>query len=162
MGLKNKRRNFLRAALIAGGGTGTEARTVEPQQAHRADLAELAPMLGIRGLSVTAVSITESIELVDATGRQSHPTKRGCVTGKPPALLARLGMDSPVHPPRARDQARTRLRPGVDFGLTKPLKSRSSQWTPARVPAFVGQGIDGCPRFFTANPRKAYWGASAA
>lgn len=68
-------------------------------------------MLGIRGLSVTAVSITESIELVDATGRQSHPTKRGRGTGKPPALLARLGMDSSECTHRVRA-----IKPGQGFG----------------------------------------------
>ena len=51
-------------------------------------------MLGIRGLSVTALSTTEYIELVDMTGRQWHPAKRGRITGKPPAVLDRLGMDS--------------------------------------------------------------------
>ena len=55
---------------------------------------ELAPVMGIRGLSVTALSSTEYIELVDVTGRQWHPTKRGRITGKPPAVLYRLGMDS--------------------------------------------------------------------
>ena len=55
---------------------------------------ELAPMMGIRGLSVTALSSTEYIELVDMTGREWHPTKRGRITGKPPAVLDRLGMDS--------------------------------------------------------------------
>ena len=50
--------------------------------------------MGIRGLSVTVLSTTEYIELVDMTGRHWHPTKRGRITGKPPAVLDRLGMNS--------------------------------------------------------------------
>ena len=54
----------------------------------------LAPVLGIRGLSVTALSTTDYIQLVDTTGRQWHPTKRGRISGKPPAVLERLGLDA--------------------------------------------------------------------
>ncbi len=50
--------------------------------------------MGIRGLSVTVLSTTEYIELVDMTGRHWHPTKRGRIRGKPPVILARFGMGS--------------------------------------------------------------------
>lgn len=63
---------------------------------------ELAPVMGTRGLSVTALSTPEYIELVDATGRQWHPTTRGRITGKPPAVLGRLGMDSSEWTDRVR------------------------------------------------------------
>ena len=62
----------------------------------------LAPVLGIRGLSVTALSSTEYIELIDITGRQWHPTKRGRITGQPPAVLRRLGMDASEWTDRVR------------------------------------------------------------
>ncbi|MBK8067249.1 MAG: hypothetical protein IPK27_06385 [Rhodanobacteraceae bacterium] len=62
----------------------------------------LAPVLGIRGLSVTALSSTEYIELVDITGRQWHSTKRGRITGQPPAVLRRLGMNASEWTDRVR------------------------------------------------------------
>ena len=67
--------------------------------AHRP---ELAPVLGIRGLSVKALSTAEYIELVDATGRRWHPNKRGRITGKAPAVLGRLGMDASLWIDRVR------------------------------------------------------------
>ena len=62
----------------------------------------LAPVLGIRGLSVTALSCTEYIELVDITGREWHPTKRGRITGQPPVVLRRMGMDASQWTDRVR------------------------------------------------------------
>ena len=52
----------------------------------------LPPILGIRGRLVTCISTREYIELVDATGRQWHPDKRGRITGRPPAVLGQLGI----------------------------------------------------------------------
>jgi len=49
----------------------------------------LPPILGIRGRLVTFISTRDYIELVDAAGRQWHPTKRGRITGRPPAVLGR-------------------------------------------------------------------------
>jgi REP element-mobilizing transposase RayT len=51
----------------------------------------LAPVLGIRGARVVAISERNYLDLVDHTGRQIHPGKRGTITGPPPAVLARLG-----------------------------------------------------------------------
>lgn len=51
----------------------------------------LAPVLGIRGARVLAISERNHLDLVDHTGRQIHPGKRGTITGPPPAALARLG-----------------------------------------------------------------------
>jgi hypothetical protein len=56
--------------------------------------AALPPILGIRGRLVTRVSTREYIELVDTTGRQWHPAKRGRITGRPPAVLGQLGIDA--------------------------------------------------------------------
>ena len=56
--------------------------------------AALPPILGIRGRLVTCISTREYIELVDSTGRQWHPTKRGRITGRPPAVLGQLGIDA--------------------------------------------------------------------
>ena len=54
--------------------------------------AALPPILGIRGRLATCISTRDYIELVDATGRQWHPAKRGRITGRPPAVLGRLGI----------------------------------------------------------------------
>ena len=54
--------------------------------------ADLPPILGIRGRLVTCISTREYIELVDATGRQWHPTKRGRITGRSPPVLIQLGI----------------------------------------------------------------------
>ena len=54
--------------------------------------AALPPILGIRGRLVTCISTRDYIELVDATGRQWHPAKRGRITGRPPAVLGQLGI----------------------------------------------------------------------
>ena len=43
---------------------------------------------------MTALPTTDYFQLVDATGRQWHPTKRGRISGKPPAVLERLGLDA--------------------------------------------------------------------
>jgi REP element-mobilizing transposase RayT len=56
--------------------------------------AALPPILGIRGRLVTCISTRDYIELVDATGRRWHPTKRGRITGRPPAVLGQLGIDA--------------------------------------------------------------------
>ncbi|MBL8245275.1 MAG: hypothetical protein JNL89_13835 [Rhodanobacteraceae bacterium] len=41
---------------------------------------------------MTCISTRDYIELVDATGRQWHPAKRGRITGRPPAVLGQLGI----------------------------------------------------------------------
>ena len=51
----------------------------------------LAPILGVRGFGVLALKQRDYLELVDHTGRQFHPGKRGAVSGPPPAALARIG-----------------------------------------------------------------------
>jgi hypothetical protein len=57
---------------------------------HRIDQ-PLAPVLGLRGFGVLALHQRDYLELVDHTGRQLHPGKRGAISGPPPAALARIG-----------------------------------------------------------------------
>jgi len=63
--------------------------TIEKDQT-RADQS-LAPVLGVPGLCVLAMSQRDYLDLVDHTGRRIHSGKRGAITGPPPAALARLG-----------------------------------------------------------------------
>ncbi len=62
----------------------------EPASAGHA----LAPVLGIRGLSVLRMSQAEYLGLVDFSGRQIRADKRGAIVGPPPAVVAKLGMDT--------------------------------------------------------------------
>jgi REP element-mobilizing transposase RayT len=64
----------------------------EPATASHA----LAPVLGIRGLSVLRMSQAEYLGLVDFTGRQIRADKRGAITGAAPVVVARMGVHS-VH-----------------------------------------------------------------
>ena len=50
----------------------------------------LAPIVGLRGYCVLSISQSEYLALVDYTGRQIRPDKRGAITGPPPAVLGRL------------------------------------------------------------------------
>jgi len=51
----------------------------------------LAPVAGVRGFGVLAMSQADYLSLVDFTGRLIRPDKRGAITGPAPAALARLG-----------------------------------------------------------------------
>ena len=62
----------------------------EPASATRA----LAPVLGIRGLSVLRMSQAQYLGLVDCAGRQIRADKRGAIAGPPAALVARPGVRS--------------------------------------------------------------------
>ena len=80
---------------------------VEPESAIRA----LAPVLGIRGLSVLRMSQAEYLGLVDCAGRQIRADKRGAIDGPPPAVIARLGI-------RSAQWARKVMAVGSGFGRT--------------------------------------------
>jgi len=54
----------------------------------------LSPISGIRGLGVLAMTQGEYLGLLDWTGRQLRPDKRGTISGAPPAILARHGHDA--------------------------------------------------------------------
>lgn len=62
----------------------------EPASAGHA----LAPVLGIRGLSVLRMSQAEYLGLVDFSGRQIRTDKRGAIVGPAPVVIARLGTRS--------------------------------------------------------------------
>ena len=53
------------------------------------------PVAGLRGQDVLAIDQASYLELLDWTGRQLHPGKRGMITGPPPKALARLGYGQP-------------------------------------------------------------------
>ena len=59
----------------------------EPAAAER----PLAPIAGIRGLSVLRMTQAEYLSLIDYTGRQIRADKRGAIEGPAPAALMRLG-----------------------------------------------------------------------
>jgi hypothetical protein len=48
----------------------------------------LAPVAGLPAVDAPALSETEYLAVLDWTGRQLHPTKRGRIEGSPPAVLA--------------------------------------------------------------------------
>ncbi len=54
----------------------------------------LAPVAGLHGFGVLSMSQADYLALVDFTGRQIRPDKRGAITGPPPAALRRLGYGS--------------------------------------------------------------------
>jgi hypothetical protein len=62
----------------------------EPAMASHA----LAPVLGIRGLSVLRMSQAEYLGLVDFTGRQIRADKRGVLVGPAPSVIAHTGDSS--------------------------------------------------------------------
>ena len=51
----------------------------------------LAPVLGLLGFGVLRLKQGDYLDLVDHTGRQIHPGKRGAISGALPAALARMG-----------------------------------------------------------------------
>jgi len=59
------------------------------QDRRKADV-PLAPILGLRGFGVLSIRQSDYLELVDHTGRQIHPGKRGTIDGPPPAPLSRM------------------------------------------------------------------------
>ena len=50
----------------------------------------LGPIAGLRGFGVLSMSQADYLVLVDCTGRQIRPDKRGAITGPPPAAQRRL------------------------------------------------------------------------
>ena len=77
--------------LEASAHTSARQRLTEIEQESAAGGLPLAPLAGIRGLSVLRMTQAEYLSLVDYTGRQIRADKRGAIEGPPPAALARLG-----------------------------------------------------------------------
>ena len=77
--------------LEASAHTSARQRLTEIEQESAAGGLPLAPLAGIRGLSVLRMTQVEYLSLVDYTGRQIRADKRGAIEGPAPAALARLG-----------------------------------------------------------------------
>jgi len=60
----------------------------------------IAPIAGVAGQCVVGISASDYLHLLDWTGRQVHPNKRGTLSGPPPRALQRLGHDPPSQWPR--------------------------------------------------------------
>src|SRR3546814_7360442 len=58
----------------------------------------IAPIAGVAGQSVVGITATDYLQLLDWTGRQVHPNKRGTLSGPPPRALQRLGHDAAQWP----------------------------------------------------------------
>jgi REP element-mobilizing transposase RayT len=78
-------------SLEASEHTSARVRIDEIDKNHGKAEQALAPLLGLRGFGVLTMSQADYLELVDRTGTEIHPGKRGTITGPPPAALARLG-----------------------------------------------------------------------
>ena len=53
----------------------------------------LAPLAGVKSSNVPPMTEAEYIALVDFTGRERHPDKRGVITADEPPVLRKLGLD---------------------------------------------------------------------
>jgi REP element-mobilizing transposase RayT len=71
--------------------TSAHERLTEIERESAAAARPLAPIAGIRGLSVLRMTQAEYLALLDYTGRQIRADKCGAIEGPAPAALARLG-----------------------------------------------------------------------
>ena len=53
----------------------------------------LMPLVGVRSFNLPTISAADYIELVDFTGREWHPGKRGKIEASEPKALTKLGLD---------------------------------------------------------------------
>ena len=51
------------------------------------------PLVGVRSFNLPNISAADYIELVDFTGRELQPGKRGNIEASEPKALTRLGLD---------------------------------------------------------------------
>ena len=54
---------------------------------------QLAPLAGVKSFNVPLMTEAEYIALVDFTGRELHPGKRGVIKADEPPALRKLGLD---------------------------------------------------------------------
>ena len=54
----------------------------------------LMPLIGARSFNLPSISAADYIELVDFTGRELHPGKRGKIEANEPKALTKLGLDN--------------------------------------------------------------------
>ena len=69
---------------------------------------QLMPLVGVRSFNLPDISVADYIELVDFTGRELHPGKRGKIEVSEPNALTKLGLDK-----KSLSDARQRYRFGV-------------------------------------------------
>ena len=103
--------NPVRAALCETieDSTHTSARLrLEQVDAEPASGEVIQPIAGVRGLCVVGMTTTEYLHVLDWTGRQVHPNKRGFLAGPPPRALRQLAHDASPWP-------RQMLAVGSDF-----------------------------------------------
>ena len=60
-----------------------------PERANQ----QLMPLVGVRSFNLPDISEADYIELVDFTGRELHPGKRGKIEASEPKALTQLGLD---------------------------------------------------------------------
>ena len=53
----------------------------------------IMPLIGVRSFNLPDISEADYIELVDFTGRELHPGKRGKIAASEPKALTKLGLD---------------------------------------------------------------------
>jgi len=58
----------------------------------------IAPIAGVGGPCVVGITAIDYLQLLDWTGRQVHPNKRGKLSGPPPRALQGLGHDAALWP----------------------------------------------------------------
>ena len=63
-----------------------------PARANQS-LMPLMPLVGVRSFNLPGISVADYIELVDFTGRELHPGKRGKIEASKPKTLTKLGLD---------------------------------------------------------------------
>jgi REP element-mobilizing transposase RayT len=77
----------------------TSARLrLEQGDAEPASGEVIQPIAGVRGPCVVGMTPTEYLHVLDWTGRQVHPNKRGVLVGAPPCALRRLAHDATPWP----------------------------------------------------------------
>ena len=53
----------------------------------------LMPLVGVQSFNLPDISAADYIELVDFTGREFHPGKRGQIEASEPKALTKLGLE---------------------------------------------------------------------
>ena len=89
--------NPVRARIASGVGTSRYTSVKKRNQLLRKNPERanqpLMPLVGVRSFNLPLISAADYIELVDFTGRQLHPGKRGKIEEGEPKALTKLGLD---------------------------------------------------------------------
>ena len=89
--------NPVRADIAMGVSTSDNTSVQVRNEQIRKDKAvagqHLAPLAGVRSVNVAPMTEAEYIDLVDFTGRELHPGKRGAIKVNEPPALRKLGLD---------------------------------------------------------------------